>query len=601
MDTTQQAIPPFQIFPAIGLARVGNSRHYSYLASEAPLIDYVPEGGYRPVAELAEGSWLSPQSVLPPGNPQPGLPGGGVTPPGPIPIELRPLKRMGCRFRIYEFDASGQPVREVTSANAQIEWTIQLVNKKAAGDADWGLGLVPGPLNVGPTAAQLTIDSGAQTISGTSQGPLELGGNLMSGTPDERYVKLGDIQTDARGRLIVLGGHGDAGTWDALFAPTAMRNRNWYDDISDGIVEARVTIGQQSYEALSARIVVGPPDYAHPCLAPVTLFDLAFDRSGGWGATVPQTSFRDHIHPILHRTAFLEFTLFSVRGMTQGRTPKHGHGYIANHDMHPDGAFFDSRVFPGLHTLDTSDPAFAEGERRRGLYFDMLKDPSGALPPLGQGQIHSMPAIEGLTYTPVQYQYFSDLAAGTFASDWPPGRDPADLAQPGFRDIPLAGRPAALNRASMDFAVGGPFYPGVEVGAVLDDPASYFRVGLPNAESDFRISDAIEPGDLTGTLAVPWQVGMNQHNYQHPTEASADNLWPSARPVRVAAKRSGVSDDMSWTRPLTQTGNPDVFENQKMTLNRDMIANWSKLGLLAPMKLYIETSRSLQEDPSFPI
>ena len=136
---------------------------------------------------------------------------------------------------------------------------------------------------------------------------------------------------------------------------------------------------------------------------------------------------------------------------------------------------------------------------------------------------------------------------------------------------------------------------------MLADPASYVRVGLPDAEADFRIADSVPAGALTESLALPWQIGMNQHNYQNHNDPVADNLWPSARIVQVAAKSSGTTDDMDWTRPLTQTGNADIYENQKMASNEDMIRNWSKLGFLTPKKMYIETSRSLPEDPNTPI
>ena len=86
----------YEIYPSIGMARVGNSDEEYYIASESLQMDFVPPGGYRD----AEGK----------------------------------IKRMGCRFRIYEFDDDGAIVREITSDDAVIEWEVQLVNKKAAKD-----------------------------------------------------------------------------------------------------------------------------------------------------------------------------------------------------------------------------------------------------------------------------------------------------------------------------------------------------------------------------------------------------------------------------------------------------------------------------------
>lgn len=582
--------PRFQIFPAIGIARVGDSRLHSYIAAETPQIDHVPEGGYRGLGER-QSEYIEPLSPpLVVGDP-------------PIVPLVRQIKRMGCRFRIYEFAENrnrlATPSREITLDDAEIEWHVQLVNRKAAASADWGMGVAaPGPLNgshdplSGPVPLQYIIDSGELTISGRDQGQLMMLGTIMTGLPNSRAVKLGDLTTDAEGRLVVYGGHGLADSWlDPAPEPDRIRNPSWYDDISDGIVRATVKINGETHEALAARIVVSPPDYAHPCIAPVTLFDLAFDRSGG---KEPDTSFTNHIHPILHRSTFLEWTLFKISGGNYGRSPKHGHGYTANHDMHPDGAFFDPRVFPTLY-----DTTSQTGQDRRGKYLAYLKHPSGSPPPAGAGGFYSMPAIEGLTFTQVQYDHFANFAAGTFDPHWDEARDPCVLHPP--QTLPRLGdMPRVRNRAAMDFAVGGPFFPGVEVGAVVDDPASYTTVGNEDPAINFRISDEIPAGALTASLAVPWQVGFNQHHYQSADGDRADNLYPSARPVVVAAKQNGTTDDMTWTRPFTNERG-DKYQRQKMRTNQHMIDHWSELGFIAPAKYYVETDRTLQEDPDEPI
>jgi hypothetical protein len=82
------------IHPSIGVARVGNS-----------LDEY----------------FLAPEVVDPP----PDLPGFYRDPQGA-------LKRQAARFRIYGFNAAGDPVAELTHSNSQISWTVHLANKKAA-------------------------------------------------------------------------------------------------------------------------------------------------------------------------------------------------------------------------------------------------------------------------------------------------------------------------------------------------------------------------------------------------------------------------------------------------------------------------------------
>lgn len=42
------------------------------------------------------------------------------------------IKRQAARFRVYGLDAQGRVVRELTSAEADIRWTVHLANKKAS-------------------------------------------------------------------------------------------------------------------------------------------------------------------------------------------------------------------------------------------------------------------------------------------------------------------------------------------------------------------------------------------------------------------------------------------------------------------------------------
>ena len=207
-----------------------------------------------------------------------------------------------------------------------------------------------------------------------------------------------------------------------------------------------------------------------------------------------------------------------------------------------------------------------------------------------------MPPIEGLTLTDVQYRHFANLYALAFTDDWPADRSPVKLDQPELDDVPVADQPAAMNRAAMDFAVGGPFFPGVEIGSLAAEDSSWVAVSVRDEKAAFRIAEDVRAGDLTQSLAVPWQTAFNQHYYRTDDPATAaDNLWPSARPVRVPAKRGGTSDDVMWTRPFTQRTGPNNFEKQKMPRNSQMIENLSKLGFLVPATFYVEADRPLTE------
>ena len=77
-------ITQFAIYPSIGVARIGNS---------------------------PEGYFFGPE--------QP-----GVLRPGPYRDDAGRIKRQAARFRIYGLDAQGRVIKEITAADAQIQWHV---------------------------------------------------------------------------------------------------------------------------------------------------------------------------------------------------------------------------------------------------------------------------------------------------------------------------------------------------------------------------------------------------------------------------------------------------------------------------------------------
>ena len=61
------------------------------------------------------------------------------------------IKRQAARFRIYAYARNGVALRELTAAEATIEWTVQLANKKASYDMFlgkyWAIQYVPSNLH----------------------------------------------------------------------------------------------------------------------------------------------------------------------------------------------------------------------------------------------------------------------------------------------------------------------------------------------------------------------------------------------------------------------------------------------------------------------
>ena len=87
----------YRIYPSIGIARVGDSKDGFIIGPEAP----------------------------------------GVAPEGPFRGKDDGIKPQGARFRVFQVDIDANEnekvIREVTGArDVQIEWTVQLANRKAA-------------------------------------------------------------------------------------------------------------------------------------------------------------------------------------------------------------------------------------------------------------------------------------------------------------------------------------------------------------------------------------------------------------------------------------------------------------------------------------
>jgi hypothetical protein len=129
------------IYPAIGIARLGNSESEYFLAPE--VTDPLPE------------------------------------PPGFYRDAVGALKRQAVRFRVYGLNGAGRPVTELTADNAEIRWNVQLANKKSAW-YQFQIALDIPEAGSAPTSwlrnltiadrNRLVIDPGARHISGRDTG-----------------------------------------------------------------------------------------------------------------------------------------------------------------------------------------------------------------------------------------------------------------------------------------------------------------------------------------------------------------------------------------------------------------------------------------------
>lgn len=470
------------VHPAIGVARVGDSTDEFFFAPEVDDPPPLPTGTYKD----ATGA----------------------------------LKRQAARFRVYGYNAAGEPVAELTAENADLRWTVHVANKKAAW-YQFQLALdIPEAAQAAPSTPRNAMvpdaDRGKLVID---PGPRSIRGRDRAGRPEYRFdtgsflgkrVYLGELRTDGVGRLIFLGGRGVSASKDNAQATHFANNDGWHDDISDGPVTAQVRIDGQIVPVDPAWVVVAPPNFAPELKSVRTMYDLMRDTfvTGGLLPAPQRVSFSEDVLPVLRRLCELQW-------VNRGIAAQFGHGG-REPLLAPDR-------LAGL-----ADPGPRHEELRHQIWA-MMRDPDRdglspvPWPPL-YGDAMSVRATsprQHLTLSSLQYALLARWADGDFEADY----DPEAPTPSGLEDIPLAERPSALDRAALSFCLADAFHPGCELSWPMRHATMYrdpFRLRHrdpaqpePTYGSTLTPHTALSvdgplyaqgPGDLTRWMAVPWQT-----------------------------------------------------------------------------------------------
>jgi hypothetical protein len=570
METTDTTIVKAAIYPSIGIARVGNSLTDWYLGPEVPDPLPLPPGSYRD----STGA----------------------------------LKREAARFRIYGLNAKGMIVQELTSADANITWTVQLANKKAAW---YGFQLaldIPEASAPGSTPttlrnpmvtdrAALAITPSAREISGASQPEKRFDDGKFMGIP----VYLGSVLTDDAGRLQVLGGHGVSASYTDAIAVTFANNDTWYDDIADGPVTAQVRLAGKSLPVEPAWVVVAPPNYG-PCRKSVrTLWDLMRDLAiqNGWLAKPPRPSFTHDILPIFQRMAGLQW-------VNEGFAA--GFGWNGLFDLTP-------AVIARLASADPSDAEWrkviANQFRTYSLDSDDTTDSWAPVPwPWVYGDAMNQPPAlsprQHSSLTTLQLSQLAQWAAGQFDTDYDPNRSIPRRIE----DVPITEQGNTLTKAALDFCLADAFHPGCEMTWPVRQIALYrapFRFAHAPAdwvEPDYglTLTYAIAsapngclgpqvPGGISRWMAVPWQcdTASCRSGYNKAYDPYVPTFWPARVPNQVL---TGQDYDivMDTQRPLPERqaafarradwDAPLGLKASYVTQINNMIAHFDHLGVV---------------------
>jgi hypothetical protein len=570
MESAPDFIAYAAIYPPIGIARVGNSNYEFFLAPETPYPEPHPPGFYRD----AKGA----------------------------------LKRQAARFRVYGMNEAGVAVRELTADIADIKWTVRVANKKAAW-YQFQLALdIPEAASAAPSLLRnisvsdrksLKIEPRSQTVSGINT----QGGKFDDGCFMGQPVYLGEVSTDCKGRLVVLGGHGAAKSITGERATTFANNDGWYDDISDGPVTAEVKYQGRALTVVSAWVVVAPPNYAPLRKSVRTMWDVMRDVAINSKALARpvRPSFSQEIRPIFERLNGLQWV---------------NKGFSASFGWNGPNDLAEPAM---LHRLSSASPV--ELELRRTIlnqFRSFDRDSISPVPwPWQWGDAMNIPPLSPRAFhvlSGTQLGFLQQWAIGDFDPDYDP-REPVRTLDA----VPIAQQPDILTRAAMEFCVADAFHPGSEMTWPMRKYSMYaspFRIALAHdgsVEPDFGPQLTLAafssssgplaaqwPGGLTRWLGVPWQTdaascdsGYDQYDPYLPT------FWPARVPNQVLTtenyrmvmngslkpeiRMAAFAQRADWLRPLGSSY-PDAINN--------MVRMFGAMGVIE--------QRPGPGDPAFP-
>lgn len=607
------------IYPALGICRVGGSQKWFY-APEIPGVPSRPEGGYK------DGNSL--------------------------------IKKQVQRFRIYGFDDQGRVIRELTAADATIDWRVHVANTKAAwygfvnphDNAAHGPGMPTRMRNqyfttTAQREAMLVVDPGTVAISGAK---VNWDGDLPAYAMTGRFwdavdVGLGQVRTDEDGRLLVVPADGVAAAPRGAPITNFADNDGWYDDWCDGPVDATVTLADgQVLEADGAWVACVGPDFAPEIPAISTLYDVieSMNWEQKWSeAPASPLSFRQHVYPTFYRLALMEW-VSAAANMRQG--------WLDIGDFSSE-AYLAQLADPSEANRPFRQKVFESFRNPYNLGPNAFKDEHLKMPMMpGDGVDHDGSPLQWFQFPKLQYERLRRWAEGDFENDFTDGTlDAVDSLD----QLPVEQRPHALTRAALEPCSGGAFHPGVELSYYLRLPALYARHDDAEAEL-FRIARGDRPslvqnvgrildfetatsgdnppigpqmaGDLTRWMGLPWQPdAFSCQRVALQDDFPVPVWWPALLPVDVLPEdfynqlmRTDLTPEertkffqnrVWWARGVPGIGyhaNASYWDGI-----RNMIHLWQRMGFVVerpgpsdpdhpeaiPAKLYVEVGRGPME------
>lgn len=466
------------------------------------------------------------------------------------------IKRQAAQFRIYGLNAAGKAVKELTMDNAKITWHSHLANQKSswyqfqialdipdANDPDIPPSLLRN-IDV-KDRSSLLIDGGSQSVSKKNVDK----GKQFSGKFFDEKVYLGEMRTDEKGRLIMLGGHGISKNVNGDIAITFANNEGWHDDMSDGPITAEVEYEEVALNVKPAWVVCAPPDYAPLQKSVRTMWDLmrSVAVEAGMLERPARPSFKNDILPIFERMTNLQWV---------------NAGFAAAFGW---GGQFNYTSTEWVKKL--GDPTSANYEMRRTISNNFRRyDISGAeapqLWPWLYGDAVAIPSNGSVrqhaTLSKLQLSFLDQWVEGDFDSDFLDMRG-CPFAPPPKKidDYSVAEQPDMLTKAAMDFCLADAFHPGCEMTWPMRTSGMYsepFRLKHapkePKTDRKYYGStmngDVLSlpagpllggqvPGGITRWMAIPWQTDTAscRDGYTSSYDPYLPTFWPARVPNNI--------------------------------------------------------------------
>ena len=643
--------PTYKIHPAIGIARLGNSPNSFYIAPEAT--------GAAPIDCDMDGN--------------PSLVKGVEQPVSQYKDANNQIRRQAARFRIYVYDEENPEGRElklgdtvtaakiaptrssgqlVTGTLVDVNWTVYLANKKASWyefqqlEGQHGYSPTHPLRNADITGAshrqELIIDPGPRTVAwkNPKQRKAAFAKGTSAGTPEtfppssiapNPITTLGQListtDTHKHNRLLVLGGLGNSGSARSGVGEPSIQtyanNDGWFDDTSDGPVNASLVIQVATIDGApvqqktqmtigvneSAWVITGYPRYAPQIVDMVTMDEIIYDvavrsfnyepriYSGGKFNNEYYPYFWRDIWPVLQRPNVFQFVcdIDPINGAYPHETGKNSGGNF-------DPTILSIPPFAGEDPQDRKNRA-----NRRMFLYHVLRKPGQ------ENRLYVDSSVPGRTFfgmpllcgdNPITNDLPSKFLCLTdtmlfLLRQWAEGK----FINEQLENItpPAPPEAAALDRGVLGNGLGGAFCPGGETSWIIRNPAIYksaYRINtspapvpgslsqpviIGDADTPSLISKGLEPGDITKYSGVPWQSDFNECstqdidvNYELWNQVYPDSTgdkipnntwttywWPAHRPNMVNGK--------AWS-PTPNSNQGDIT----------MVSIWWQLGFVVP-------------------